>query len=138
MSALFELTLPAVLENLPKFSESIAGCAREQGLSQKKILDIELALEEVLVNIFSYAYKDMEGDVHVCCSTDPDGKFVIEIVDTGAPFDVLAKEDPDTSIDIMDREIGGLGIFLTKKLMDDVNYERDGDKNVLTLTLEIA
>ncbi len=63
--------------------------------------------------------------------------FVITFIDTGVPYDPLAKPDPDITLSVEEREIGGLGIYMVKKSMDDVIYKRDGDKNVLTLRKSI-
>ncbi len=137
MDFLSQITLPAKLDNLSEFIESVTNCAREQGFSQKRISEIELALEEVLVNIFDYAYeKDETGDVKVSYGPDDNNHFVIEIEDTGMPFDVLSLDKPDLITDVSEREIGGLGVFFVIELMDHVQYRRQGAKNVLTLRIE--
>ena len=87
-------------------------------------------MEEALVNIFNYAYHDNIGDVEVACSTDND-LFIVDIIDSGIPFNLLSYKDPDLISDISERKIGGLGVFLMKKLMDDVQYRRENDKNLL-------
>ena len=111
----------------------ISSCARGQGFNQKKILEIELAAEEALVNIFKYAYKAREGDVEIICGLDNNGNFILEISDTGEPFNVLSVADPDITADISERQIGGLGVFLMKKLTESVQYRYEGDKNILSL-----
>lgn len=130
MHILSTITLPAKLENLYKFMNTVSRCAKEQGFTQKRINDIELAMEEALVNIFNYAYSDNTGDVEVTCSSDND-LFIVDIIDSGIPFNLLSYKDPDLTSDISEREIGGLGVFLMKKLMDDVQYRRENDKNLL-------
>jgi len=112
---------------------SVSHCAREQGFSPKRISEIELATEEALVNIFKHAYKDKIGDVEVICKLDPQDRLIIEILDSGVPFDMLSLGEPDTTADISERKVGGLGIFLIRKLMDDVQYQHEGTKNVLSL-----
>ncbi|MBA4393854.1 MAG: ATP-binding protein [Desulfobacca sp.] len=133
MPILSEIVLPAKLEHLQKFLHSILGCAREQGLSDKRINEIELVAEEALVNIFNYAYREKEGEVEVICRTDQGRPLIIEIIDSGLPFNPLSKEDPDLKLDIAERKIGGLGVYLMKTLMDQVHYQREDDKNILTL-----
>ncbi|MBE6471085.1 MAG: ATP-binding protein [Coriobacteriaceae bacterium] len=100
----------------------------------KVLNQIEVAIEEILVNIVSYAQLTAEDGVEVRCEvlTDP-VRVVVQFLDQGVPFDPLAREDPDLSVDtLMERE-GGLGIFMVKKMMDDVSYAYEGGKNTLTI-----
>lgn len=133
MKVLSRIKLPARLEYLQKSMDLISSCARDQGFNQKKILEIELAAEEALVNIFKYAYKDREGDVEIICGLDNNENFILEISDTGEPFNVLSVADPDITADISERQIGGLGVFLMKKLTESVQYRYEGNKNILSL-----
>jgi len=133
MKVLSQIRLPARLEYLQKGMDFVTFCAKDQGFNQKKILEIELATEEALVNIFNYAYKGREGDVEIICKLDKNGNFILEISDTGEPFNVLSVADPDISADISERQLGGLGVFLMKKLMDEVQYRYKGNKNILRL-----
>jgi anti-sigma regulatory factor (Ser/Thr protein kinase) len=115
--------------------ESVSHCARGQDFDQKKIQKIELAVEEALVNIFNYAYPDGPGEVEVNCRADHD-HFLIEIVDSGIPFDMTSLPDPDLAANVDDREIGGLGIFLIKKMADEVKYGREAGRNILSLAIK--
>ena len=133
MQVLDSITLPAHLAHLQTFVNFVTSCSRGQGFNQKKIHEIELAAEEALVNIFTYAYEEEIGDVEIICKIDNDERFILEIIDTGVPFNVLSVKDPDISADISERHIGGLGVFLMKNLMDAVHYRREGDKNILNL-----
>jgi serine/threonine-protein kinase RsbW len=135
MHVLSTVRLPAKLDNLYKFLEVVSRCAKEQGFTQKRIYDIELAMEEALVNIFNYAYRDNTGDVEVTCFIDNDKRFVMDIIDSGIPFNVLSHKEPDLTSDISERNIGGLGVFLMKKLTDDIKYRRENDKNILSLVV---
>jgi len=108
-------------------------CAKERGVTDNKVTEIEIALEEVLVNIVNYAYQDRIGNVKVSCKIDDENRFIIEVEDTGPPFDVLSVEQPDLSEKISERRIGGLGIHMIKNLMKDVKYVRKSDKNILQL-----
>lgn len=134
MPPLVNLKLPAKLQHLEQLIDVVANCAREQGITQNKIGEIQVAVEEALVNVINYAYKDGEGDVEVTCMLD-DEKFIIEIIDSGFPFDLLSLQDPDISLDVSERNIGGLGIYLIKRLMDHVAHTREDDKNILTLVV---
>jgi anti-sigma regulatory factor (Ser/Thr protein kinase) len=135
MPILAEIVLPAKLEHLPVFLKTLIQCARDQGFSAKRINDIELVVEEVLVNISNYAYPGKDGEVKVVCRMDQPGCLIIEILDSGFPFNPLDQEDPDVTADIGERKIGGLGVFLMKTLMDEVYYQRLEKKNILTLVV---
>lgn len=135
MPILSEIVLPAKLEHLQAFLDMTSRCARGQGLSDKRTHELELVVEEALVNIFHYAYPKGDGEVQVICRTDQEGRLIIESIDTGLPFDPLSQEDPDLTLDISERKIGGLGVFLMKTLMDEVRYRREDDRNVLTLVV---
>ena len=135
MAVLTSLKVSAKMENFGRLIESVSGCAKAQGFEEEKISKIELAAEEALVNIFHYAYPERPGDVEMICQVDR-GRFIIEIIDSGIPFDVTAMPDPDVTADIQEREPGGLGIFFIKKVMDEVRYCRENDRNILTLIIQ--
>jgi anti-sigma regulatory factor (Ser/Thr protein kinase) len=136
------MELPARLENLEKLQNFIAECA-STCLSPRRIDQVLLAAEEALVNIFNYAYpedqtKNPPGTVKVSCEKTPDNHFQIQFEDRGKPFDMLAKDDPDTSLSLEDRPIGGLGIFFIRKMTDQVHYCRADGKNILTFIIHPA
>ena len=107
--------------------------ARRKGLSRER-MQIGLAVEEVFVNIAQYAYGNGSGKAKVRVEVDREPIAVkITFIDHGMPYDPLAHKDPDITLSAEDREVGGLGIFLTKKSMDDVNYEYRNGQNILTL-----
>jgi len=135
MKILSQKTIPARLEYLRKSLDLVSSCARDQGFNQNKILEIELAAEEALVNIFNYAYKGREGDVEIICKLDNSNNLIIEITDSGEPFNILSVADPDIRADISERQPGGLGVFLMKKLMDSIQYRYQGNKNILRLII---
>jgi len=134
------ITLPAKLDSLYDFMDFVSSCTREQGFSNERIGEIELALEEILVNIFKYAYKDcgFNGDIEITCKLADAQSFAIEIVDSGIPFDIFSVREPDVTADIDERQIGGLGIFFVKRLMDDVRYRREEGRNKLTLIIDVV
>ena len=93
-----------------------------------------MALEEILVNIIRYAYPaKRKGNIELTCSVSRKG-LTIKVVDHGIAFDPLARPDPDTSLSLEERDIGGLGIFMTKTLMSDLSYQRSEGKNILTMS----
>jgi anti-sigma regulatory factor (Ser/Thr protein kinase) len=130
------LTLPAQVEYLAQWMPFIAGCAQAQGLPPKRIRDIELAAEEALVNVCHYAYPAGGGEVEVTCRLEAQHRFIIEIADRGVPFDPLSLMAPELTSDIAKRQVGGLGVFLMRKLMDEVTYSREGDQNILRLVVQ--
>ena len=116
------------LNNLFDYSSTLLNILN---FTRRQIIMINTALEEVFVNVASYAY-DSDGLVEVSLSNDKNNvTFVFK--DAGKPFNPLLKKDPDITADSDEREIGGLGIYLVKKIMDDVSYKYEDGRNVLTL-----
>ncbi|NLI29662.1 MAG: ATP-binding protein [Nitrospiraceae bacterium] len=126
---------PAKLSELPGILAWIAECAARQGFHADRINQIEVAAEEALVNIMNYAYPDGNGTVEIRCTGTGPSSLVLEFIDTGSPFDVLSVPDPDLAIALEDKEIGGLGVFLMKQLINHVEYRRDGAANRLTFII---
>ena len=91
-----------------------------------------VAVEEIFVNIASYAYAPGEGDAWIDMSTEG-GTAEIVFRDRGMPFDPLAKKDTDVTLSAAERQIGGLGIYMAKKSMDDVVYRYENGENILTI-----
>lgn len=129
------IALPAKLDNLERWMKSVSDCAKSQGFDRKRISEIELAAEEALVNSCNYSYPGKTGDVEVICKLDGN-RFIIEIIDSGIPFDITSLPDPDITADADKRKIGGLGAFLTKKMVDEVRYRREDNRNILNLIIE--
>ena len=103
------------------------------GCPMRTVMHISVAVEEIFANIASYAYPQGGGTALI--RIDADGhEAVIRFTDSGIPFNPLEADDPDVSLPAEQREIGGLGIFMVKKTMDGIRYQRDGQKNVLTIT----
>lgn len=95
---------------------------------------MRLVCEEAFVNIINYAYPDGEGEIEVVYEEDiTANKFSITAIDSGVEFDPLKKEDPDITLPMEDRQIGGLGIFMVKQIMSNVTYERENGKNILCM-----
>lgn len=128
-----QIKLPAVLGNLGKMISFVRDCAGRQGYPAEELHRIELAAEEVLVNICRYAYPGEKGEIEIRCNISKD-LSVIEIIDTGIPFDCSNSTCPDLDANICDRKLGGLGIYLMHKMVDDIAYCRDGDRNILRMT----
>lgn len=129
------LEIEARTENLDEVIGFIDGVLEEYGCPMKTQLQIELTVEEVFINIASYAYAPNIGNAKISVEVNGETAAVTMIFeDSGIPYDPLAKEDPDVTLPVSERGIGGLGIFLVKKNMNDVKYEYRDGKNILTLT----
>ena len=129
-----ELTIEAVTENLEQVMEFVDVRLEDAGCPPKVQMQIDVALEEIYVNIANYAYNPETGPatVRVDVSDEP-VTVTITFVDHGIPYDPLAKDDPDITLSAEDREIGGLGIYLVKKMMDEVVYKYENGQNVLII-----
>jgi anti-sigma regulatory factor (Ser/Thr protein kinase) len=132
------ITLPAQLDSLTHGLTLVVECAIAAGFPPARITEIELAVEEALANICLYAYPDSSGDVEVRCGQDETQHFLIELIDTGVPFDLLSRRVPDPPVDIAQRQIGGFGIPLILALMDHVTYQREGHRNILRLAVRLS
>ncbi len=99
----------------------------------KLMVTLAVALEELFVNVAHYAYPDSKGTVKIGIDTSGDS-IVIRLTDSGIPFDPLAKPDPDVTESAEKRKIGGLGIYMVKKSMDSISYQRQDGKNILTIS----
>jgi len=125
------LTVQATDENLDKVLSFVEAKMEEMECSFKQINQVALALEEAYVNVAHYAYTD--GGL-ASIELQQDGNVLtITLIDSGKPFDPLSKDEPDITLDAQDRQIGGLGIFLIKKVMTSVSYERKDNQNILTM-----
>ena len=129
-----EMDIAATLENLDTVMAFVDQQLEEAGCSMKTQMQIDIAVEEVYVNIAHYAYNPEIGGVTIRVQIEEEPLAVIlTFIDKGKPYDPLAKEDPDVTLAAEDRQIGGLGIFMVKKSMDNVSYEYNEGRNVLTL-----
>lgn len=127
-----EITVEAAPASLGQVQDFVAGCAAHTPLAPQ-LHRIALAVEEVFVNIAHYAYAADTGQVTVRCTVGAEA-ITLEFEDRGRPFDPLATRDPDITLPAAERQIGGLGIFLVKKVMDNVNYRYEDGRNILTLS----
>ncbi len=134
-----ELNIEAVVENLDEVISFVSAFLEEMECPPKEQMTIEMAVEEIFVNVAHYAYKPETGMICVVCNRAEDDLAIeISFEDGGAPFDPLAKEDPDITLPPEERPIGGLGIYMVKKSMDNVHYEYRDGKNIFTMRKNIA
>ena len=131
-----ELTVEAKLDNLQQVISFVDEHLEEMGCPMKTQLQIDVAVEEAYVNVASYAYTPGTGPVTLKVEKSA-SEIRITFLDSGVPFNPLEKEDPDVSLPASERQIGGLGIFMVKKSMDNVQYAYLDGKNILTLTKKI-
>lgn len=127
-------TFVAETATIPALLAFIEGYTDVMGLHPKRSLRLQLAIEEAVVNICNYAYETPPGELTAMLDLAND-RLTIELRDEGIPFDPLAAEAPDLDAALEDRKLGGLGIFLIGKAVDEVRYRRDGSCNVLTMTI---
>ena len=129
---------PAKTEALPDILGFVEETLDGYGCSMKIQMAVCVAIEEVFVNVAHYAYGEGEGDLALGIGFDETARTVtFRMADKGIPFDPLKKPDPDITLSAEDREIGGLGIFITKKTMDSLTYSYVNGENVLTMIKKI-
>lgn len=139
-----KISVEADVDNVPGVIEYLGNTLDEIGCDAKAIKHIKLATEEIIVNIANYAYHGYDSNPDKPCVIIVSGRVntdsreaTIIIRDNGIPFNPLAKKDPNTTLKAKERKAGGLGIFLTKKFMDNVQYEYNNNQNILILTKKI-
>ena len=131
-------TVPAKTEALSDVLGFVDQMLDRFGCPMKIQMAVCVAIEEVFVNVAHYAYPEGQGDVTLSVGFDEGSSTAtFRMIDQGVPFDPLKKPDPDISLSVEDREIGGLGIFITKKTMDSICYAHENGENVLTMTKRI-
>ena len=133
-----QITVDATRENLAKVFTFLQEALAECGASKRQIRQIKLCVEEIYINIVSYAYTPGKGKALITFDTvgeikSPPIRAVITFTDKGCPFDPLSKEDPDLDLGLDETPIGGLGIFIVKETMDSVSYERRNEQNIFTM-----
>lgn len=132
------LTVEATDENLDRVIGFVEEALEQYDCPMKAMMQVDLCVEEIYVNIAHYAYAPEVGPATIQVDVEPEPLSVtITFVDQGIPYDPLAKEDPDVTLSAEERRIGGLGVFLVKKNMDDVKYEYKDGSNVLTISKKL-
>ena len=117
-----ELCVTSRLTNLARIAEYVAERAARAGLSEEETFAVQMAVDEACTNSIEHGYQGAEnGEVRVCCYTEDDD-FVVRITDFGRAFDPSSVPEPDLSGPLEERQIGGLGLFFMRKLMDSVEF----------------
>jgi anti-sigma regulatory factor (Ser/Thr protein kinase) len=129
------LKLPARLESISTLTSAIDELLEQLDCPLRQQMQIDVAADEVFCNIASYAYPDSEGQAEVRIELLREPRAVqLTFVDSGIPYDPLTVPEPDVTLSAEERTAGGLGVFLVRKTMDSVRYERAGDFNILRIT----
>ncbi len=130
------LETDASVDRLPEVLKFVDSTLEENGCPFKERTQVEVAVEELYVNICLYAYRENPEKKMACMELTIDDNprgMILSFIDCGTPFNPLKREDPDVKLSAEKREIGGLGIYIVKKTMDDVNYKFEDGKNILTI-----
>lgn len=129
-----EMRIEAALQKLDTVIDFVNSQLEEMDCPMKAQMQLDIAVEEIFVNIASYAYGDEGGEALIRVERTEDGRGVrIFFADRGIPYDPVAKEDPDVTLSVEERQIGGLGIFMVKKNVDEMIYKYEEGENRLTL-----
>ena len=133
-----EIVVEATIESIPKVTEFVDEQLEQLECPMKTQMQVDVAIDEIFSNIAHYAYNPEIGSATVRVEvTEEPLAVVITFVDNGVPYDPLAKADPDITLSIEERGIGGLGIYMVKKTMDDVSYEYKDGQNILRIKKNI-
>ena len=134
-----EMTIDAAVENIPAVTAFVEEQLEQYNCPMKTQMQIDIAIDELFSNIAQYAYNPKTGKATIRVEvTENPMAVIITFIDNGVPYNPLAKADPDVTLSADERQIGGLGIFMVKKSMDDINYEYKNGQNILKIKKNIA
>ena len=134
-----EITVPARTDELDRVLDFISEQLEEYGCPMKYLMQIQVAAEEIYVNIAHYAYHPDEGLATIRCTVGGEPLEVsITFLDNGRPYNPLAQKDPDVTLSAEERRIGGLGVYMAKNLMDGISYRSENGCNILTINKLLA
>ncbi len=127
-------TIEASDESMDEVTEFIHAELEKTECSDRTRMELEIAIEEIFVNISHYAYAPKQGNVEIRCSISSDSEaVVITFLDNGLHFDPLSYKEADTSRESLEKQEGGLGIYMVKKYVDDISYSYENGQNILTI-----
>lgn len=130
-----ELTIPATLDNIAVVTDAVNEFLESCGFPLKAQTQVDIAIDELFGNIAAYAYHPETGTATVLMEKlEGPSRVIITFMDQGVPFDPLEEAEPDTTRSAEEREIGGLGIFLVRKIMNGMDYEYKDGQNILSIT----
>ncbi len=128
----FKLDIEAKSENLEVIWDFITDSMKKFGLNDRKIFDIQMAVDEACTNIIEHGYREETNNIRIIC-IKKDKKIIVIIKDRGKPFDPTSVQPPNLNTSLEEREMGGLGVYFMKKLMDEVIYDSKDGENILTM-----
>ena len=129
-----EITVEAKVENLEKITSFVEEALEKIGCPMKVRIQMNVAIDEIFSNICYYAYQPGTGDATILLDiSENPTQVTVTFIDQGIPYDPLKQEEPDTTLSADERTIGGLGIFMVKKSMDELSYEYKDGKNILNM-----
>ena len=126
----------AAISDIPAVTEFIEDELNALDCPMKAVIQINVAIDEIYSNIVKFAYGDGKGPAEVTIS-EKNGVVSIAFADNGSPYNPLLRDDPDVTLSAEERNIGGLGIFMVKKTMDNLEYRYENDHNILTISKKI-
>jgi serine/threonine-protein kinase RsbW len=132
MEKSLSLTIDADIHAIPAVSTALDQAMRAHGFSDEEILDTQLAVEEAITNVIVHGYAGGPGTIVITCRTTR-GLAEVQIEDTTLPFNPLSLPEPDITEELEERQIGGLGVFLIRQVMDEISYRYEAGKNILVL-----
>jgi serine/threonine-protein kinase RsbW len=132
------LRLPATLENLDRVRTFVLDEAGTLGFPREMLFRIDLVLEELATNVVLYAYPDKPGDMEIRCDVVDGSTLYVELRDSGIAFDPLTRQGPDIEQGCNERGIGGLGIYLARRMVDGIGYRRENHTNILTVRFKLG
>lgn len=132
-----ELTIDNRVAELERLAEEVATFARSHAIPDQIVTQVTLALEEIVTNVIEHGYEGTEPRQIAVRLSLADAKLTVEVEDEGGPFNPLEAAEPDLDLPLDERPIGGLGILLTRRMMDNLAYARTGNKNILTMEKRI-
>lgn len=133
-----ELIIDATVKNIEKVTEFVDEQLERLGCPMKAQMQIDIAIDELFGNIAHYAYNPEVGPATVRVEVVEDPlSVVVTFIDKGVPYDPLSREDPDVELSLEERRIGGLGIYMVKKSMDEISYEYKDGQNILRIRKKI-
>ena len=137
MSEVIAVELKNQLSEIERLARIVDDFGRRHQIEAQIIYNMKLALDEILTNIISYAYDDAREHIIVVRLSLDQEKWTVEVEDDGRPFNPLNAPEPDTKQLLGERPIGGLGIHLVRKLIDELEYRRLNDRNILVMRLKV-
>jgi anti-sigma regulatory factor (Ser/Thr protein kinase) len=137
MSEVIAVELKNQLSEIERLARIVHDFGRRHQIEVQIIYTMKLALDEILTNIISYAYDDAKEHIIVIRLSLDQEKWTVEVEDDGRPFNPLNAPEPDTKQLLGERPIGGLGIHLVRKLIDELEYRRQNDRNILVMRLKV-